>query len=227
MVGLILCPAEATFLILTAGKQHWDNYLNKLFVLSLSSLSSCGDNVFIQHGWNRTTTQAAVSLFNLTTHSLPETFEEKLNKLSSIQSHKSARKLTGIVRGKIMFYFSLNHVFSFFFKKEKKLFWLERGVKKGTLATNYEGNYSDYSDACSAPSSLPPPPGTEGSFLSPESDVSMVHWKQPPCAVRWMPRLNTMAPIWIPCGCIPDRSPNKRKRATLLSFTHVVILLES
>lgn len=73
----------------------------------------------------------------------------------------------------------------------------------------------------------PLPPGSEGSFLSLESDVSMAHWKQPPCAQRWMPRLSTMAPIWIPRGYMPDRSPNKRKRATLLSFNHVVILLES
>lgn len=73
--------------------------------------------------------------------------------------------------------------------------------------------------------SQPPPPGSEGPFLSPESDVSVAHWKQPPCARRWMPWLSTMAPIWIPRGWMPDRSLNKRKRATLLPFNHAVILL--
>lgn len=49
-----------------------------------------------------------------------------------------------------------------------------------SLAAHYEGNYSDYSDACSAsthphPPTPPAPPGREGSFLSPESDVSRAH----------------------------------------------------
>lgn len=39
----------------------------------------------------------------------------------------------------------------------------------------------------------------------------MAHWKQPPCAQRWMPRLSTMAPIWIPRGYMPDWSPSQKK----------------
>lgn len=107
---------------------------------------------------------------------------------------------------------------------ETHFFWWEKEGVKESLATNYQGSYSDYSVACSPPP-LSPTTGSEGSFLSPESDVSMAHWKQPPCALRWMPWLSTMAPIWIPHRYMPDRSHNKRKRATLLPFTHAVILL--
>lgn len=57
---------------------------------------------------------------------------------------------------------------------------ITEGVKKREFAANYEGSYSAYSDAFSTNTPLLPhvlssPPGSEGSFLSPESDVSMAH----------------------------------------------------